>query len=89
MSFWRSDYWALGHNLSSGRLGVDLPHPNSSGMRIAAFNPALAEEISLGMAHADMGLVSAWIQSAPQPMAMAYAGHQYGHFTMLGDGRAQ
>lgn len=58
-------------------------------MRIAAFNPALAEEMSLGMNLADMGSVSAWIQSAPQPMAMAYAGHQYGHFTMLGDGRAQ
>lgn len=24
----------------------------------------------------------------PQPLAQAYAGHQYGHFTMLGDGRA-
>ena len=89
MSFWRSDYRALGQTLTSGRLGVDLPQPNSSEMRIAAFNPALVEEMSLGMNLADMGSVSAWIQSAPQPMAMAYAGHQYGHFTMLGDGRAQ
>jgi len=57
-------------------------------MRIAAFNPALAEEMCLGTVQADMDLVSGWIQSASQPMAMAYAGHQYGHFTMLGDGRA-
>lgn len=28
------------------------------------------------------------IQPASEPIALAYAGHQFGHFTMLGDGRA-
>jgi len=88
LSFWRSDYRALGQTLTSGRLGVDMPQPNGLGMRIAVFNQALAEEMSLEWAHADMDSVSGWIQSTSQPMAMAYAGHQYGYFTMLGDGRA-
>ncbi len=29
-----------------------------------------------------------FIQEGSKPLAMAYAGHQFGHFTMLGDGRA-
>ncbi len=28
------------------------------------------------------------LPGSPQPIAQAYAGHQFGHFTMLGDGRA-
>ncbi len=28
------------------------------------------------------------VQEGTKPLAMAYAGHQFGHFTMLGDGRA-
>lgn len=51
---------------------------------------------------ADMGLDADWLRSAAgaallagndvpdgaTPIAQAYAGHQFGHFTMLGDGRA-
>ncbi|WP_134699773.1 YdiU family protein [Ammoniphilus sp. YIM 78166] len=29
-----------------------------------------------------------WIPESSMPLAQAYAGHQFGHFTMLGDGRA-
>ena len=28
------------------------------------------------------------IPEGASPLAQAYAGHQFGHFTMLGDGRA-
>ena len=33
-------------------------------------------------------LAGNWIPEGALPLAQAYAGHQYGHFTMLGDGRA-
>lgn len=56
-------------------------------------NHALAESLGL-----DIGALSAAEAAAlfsgnvlpdgAQPIAQAYAGHQFGHFTMLGDGRA-
>lgn len=56
-------------------------------------NHALAESLGL-----DLGVLSAEeaallfsgnvLPQGVQPIAQAYAGHQFGHFTMLGDGRA-
>lgn len=34
-------------------------------------------------------LAGNWVPEGAFPLAQAYAGHQFGHFTMLGDGRAQ
>jgi serine/tyrosine/threonine adenylyltransferase len=59
--------------------------------RMVIFNGALAEALGLAPAELrDEAAVFAGNALAPgsQPLAQAYAGHQYGHFTMLGDGRA-
>jgi len=61
--------------------------------RVVILNHRLAEELGL-----DLGAISPDAAAAlfagqdlpdgSQPIAQAYAGHQYGGFTMLGDGRA-
>jgi len=61
--------------------------------RVAILNSRLATELGLylsGLSSADAAnLFSGQVlPSGCQPIAQAYAGHQYGHFTMLGDGRA-
>ncbi|NGP52015.1 protein adenylyltransferase SelO [Thioalkalivibrio sp. XN8] len=61
--------------------------------RLVAFNHALADE--LGAAGApDEAVLARWfggneLPAGAAPMALAYAGHQFGHFVpQLGDGRA-
>ena len=61
--------------------------------RLVLLNRALAEELGLDadeLAGPDAALVLAGNQraAASDPIAQAYAGHQFGHFTLLGDGRA-
>lgn len=61
--------------------------------RMVLFNTMLAESLGLtpGALHNGEGAAILSGNSLPQgaePIAQAYAGHQYGHFTMLGDGRA-
>jgi serine/tyrosine/threonine adenylyltransferase len=62
--------------------------------RLLRFNHALSAELGLDMdgldAEALAGLFSGNVlQQGLQPIAMAYAGHQFGHFVpQLGDGRA-
>jgi serine/tyrosine/threonine adenylyltransferase len=61
--------------------------------RLVALNTALAERLGLDAAalnSADGAAIFAGIRLPPgaAPLAQAYAGHQYGHFTTLGDGRA-
>src|SRR3954470_25049876 len=61
--------------------------------RVSILNHRLADELGL-----DLGALSPEDAAAlfagqvlpdgATPIAQAYAGHQYGHFTMLGDGRA-
>ena len=61
--------------------------------RLAVVNEALAAELGLHLGEwptetqADMFAGNLLPQGAT-PFAQAYAGHQFGHFTMLGDGRA-
>ncbi|MCC5930708.1 MAG: YdiU family protein [Cyclobacteriaceae bacterium] len=57
------------------------------------FNHTLAEEIGLDVKGYDWQKLAACfsgneIPGGADPLAQAYAGHQFGHFTMLGDGRA-
>src|SRR5437763_9279427 len=61
--------------------------------RVAILNHRLADDLGL-----DLGVLSPEAAAAlfagqdlpagSRPIAQAYAGHQFGHFTMLGDGRA-
>ena len=60
---------------------------------VVLFNEALAEELGLSPLSSDFKAQAALLSGnqlpdGAQPIAQAYAGHQFGHFTMLGDGRA-
>lgn len=61
--------------------------------RMAVFNRSLAEDLGLESRMLEAGEGPAFlsgnrIPEGAEPIAQAYAGHQFGHFTMLGDGRA-
>jgi uncharacterized protein YdiU (UPF0061 family) len=60
---------------------VVLNHPLAAalGLDFHALTPEAAAAFFAGQTRAP---------GAPRPIAQAYAGHQYGHFTILGDGRA-
>jgi len=60
---------------------------------LTLLNEDLAQELSIDFSVVEQKEIAATLsgQSIPngaKPIAMAYAGHQFGHFTMLGDGRA-
>ena len=61
--------------------------------RLVAFNAGLAKELGLDLGEDDQTLAN-WLSGAvlpagAQPIALAYAGHQFGGFSaQLGDGRA-
>ncbi|WP_110926257.1 protein adenylyltransferase SelO [Bacillus massiliglaciei] len=68
------------------------PNPVQS-PQMAVFNDSLAESLGLSgeELNGDEGaalLSGNGIPDGALPLAQAYAGHQFGHFTMLGDGRA-
>ncbi|HWS60120.1 MAG TPA: YdiU family protein [Flavobacterium sp.] len=55
------------------------------------FNLALFEELNISIDNEEQVLAilsGNEVQSGSTPFAQAYAGHQFGNFTMLGDGRA-
>jgi len=63
------------------------------GPRLVVLNKALAAELGLdaeALAGTEGAEIFAGNRLPPgaRPIAQAYAGHQYGHFTVLGDGRA-
>lgn len=56
--------------------------------KLVKFNEELAKELGLPL-DLEAGLFTGnTLPEGAQPIAQAYAGHQFGHFTMLGDGRA-
>ncbi|KOR31721.1 hypothetical protein TI05_11815 [Achromatium sp. WMS3] len=60
--------------------------------KMALFNEALAESLDLvsnGYQDIDVAILGGnQIPNGADPIAQAYAGHQFGNFTLLGDGRA-
>ena len=56
--------------------------------KIVIFNYTLAAELGLSAAENAAVLSGNQLPDGADPLAQAYAGHQFGHFTMLGDGRA-
>lgn len=57
---------------------------------LVLFNISLAEELGLQEAISENAgyFTGNELPNGSEPIAQAYAGHQFGHFTMLGDGRA-
>ena len=60
---------------------------------LVLFNKKLAENLNLNFSNLDSHKLSELFSGNSLPegsnsLAQAYAGHQFGHFTMLGDGRA-
>ncbi len=61
--------------------------------QMVLFNTPLAKTLGLEFMETDIDQTTLELSGnitpeGAQPIAQAYAGHQYGHFTMLGDGRA-
>ena len=61
--------------------------------KLVLFNKKLAENLNLNFSNLDSHKLSELFSGNSLPegsnsLAQAYAGHQFGHFTMLGDGRA-
>ncbi|MDZ4289521.1 MAG: protein adenylyltransferase SelO family protein, partial [Prosthecobacter sp.] len=58
--------------------------------KMVVFNGPLAESLGLETSLRENAAIFAGNALPPgaHPLTQAYAGHQYGHFTMLGDGRA-
>ncbi len=60
--------------------------------QIAIFNDALGLALGLNVKtlkqHGADGLAGNQLFKGAEPISQAYAGHQFGHFNMLGDGRA-
>ena len=68
---------------------IPVPAP-----RLVAFNRPLAEELGFELTQFDEAQLAEWfsgnaVPQGAEPVAQAYAGHQFGHFNpRLGDGRA-
>ena len=81
-------YKTLPENLYSVQAPTPVKHP-----QLVRFNEPLATQLGLGFldatdeqtAHLFSGNT---LPEGAEPIAQAYAGHQFGYFTMLGDGRA-
>ncbi len=87
--------WRFDHTYS--RLPEDLftvaDPATVPGAKVSILNHRLAGELGLDLARLSPDTAAALfagqaIPAGTQPIAQAYAGHQYGGFTMLGDGRA-
>ena len=87
--------WQLQHTYASlPEAFYRLQHPVPVAKpQIVCFNQPLANNLGLNFLNAEHQTTAAYLSGntlpeGAKPLAQAYAGHQFGHFTMLGDGRA-
>lgn len=87
--------WKLEHSYAQlpAALHAQVQPTAVAAPRMVIFNTALAGELGLDFSSLDdqqrAELFSGnRLPPGAKPLAQAYAGHQFGHFTMLGDGRA-
>lgn len=81
-------YCKLSSILFSKEIPSKVPNP-----KIVAFNRELAESLDLNLEFLESNegvefLCGNKVLEGTTSIAQAYSGHQFGHFTMLGDGRA-
>ena len=82
---WDHSYARLPELLFKKTLPTPVHEP-----QVVIFNQALADQLGLDSSLAENAafFVGNEIPAGALPIAQAYAGHQFGHFTSLGDGRA-
>lgn len=87
--------WNLSHTYTTlpGVFFAPAKPMAASKPQLVIFNHALARELGLTLGSASEHELAELfggkvLPPGAQPIAQAYAGHQFGHFTMLGDGRA-
>ena len=87
---WRFDntYVKLPENMVSKQEPVPVKSP-----KIVILNENLATELGLNFINIDENTLSSLfsgnlLPNGSETISQAYAGHQFGHFTILGDGRA-
>ena len=83
----QNSYIELPAKLFMKQLPISVNNP-----QIIYFNKGLAKELGLEFISENQTMVADYfsgnkIPKGAAPIAQAYAGHQFGHFTMLGDGR--
>lgn len=91
----RKHSWQLDNTyltLPPGLYSLQGPVPVAK-PEIVYFNDSLANDLGLGFLNKEKESIAGYfsgntIPDGAEPLAQAYAGHQFGHFTMLGDGRA-
>jgi len=84
----KNSYLQLPKNMQSKQLPEKVKNP-----KIVLINNNLSNELGINLSNLDpeyLALVFSGNQlpTGSDTIAMAYAGHQFGHFTILGDGRA-
>tara|TARA_Y100001970_G_scaffold278099_1_gene383322 strand:- start:36 stop:1484 length:1449 start_codon:yes stop_codon:yes gene_type:complete len=91
----RSEKWSLQNSyLELPDCFYERVKPNQiQNPKLICFNKRLAKQLNLEFLIDDMSLITNYfsgnkLPNNSKPIAQAYAGHQFGHFTMLGDGRA-
>ena len=85
---WDTSYLSLPPSLYRIQVPTPVAHPKS-----VVFNAGLAQSLGLSLEafQSETGaqvLAGNALIEGSEPLAQAYAGHQFGHFTQLGDGRA-
>jgi serine/tyrosine/threonine adenylyltransferase len=87
--------WRLEHRYAAlpASLYRELPPTPVAAPRLVVLNTPLAVDLGLDPAALATPEGVAWLAGnalppGARPLAQAYAGHQYAHFTLLGDGRA-
>lgn len=82
MPAFEHSYQQLPHSLFVRQAPIPVANPTEK-----VFNHALAKELGLKETSPDVYAGNRLLPGM-RPISQAYAGHQFGHFTMLGDGRA-
>ena len=84
----KNSYLQLPKNMQSKQLPEKVKNP-----KIVLINNNLSNELGINLSNLDPEYLASVFSGNQLPagsdtIAMAYAGHQFGHFTILGDGRA-